>query len=203
MGWPPSLAARYKHESATFCPFWSLTIWVLRQIRSTWKRADPDGFRTNIRALARAKKMRYLKYVALLAICMFAAAAPSHAQRVVVGVGVGPGYYGPAPVCAYSYYGYYPYACAPDGYYGPDYFMSGVFIGAGPWFHGFYGRPGFYGRGYYGRGYYGRGFYWRPGFEREREFEGHERFAHRGFRDGDRGFRERFDRDDFRRGGRG
>ncbi len=146
--------------------------------------------------------MRYLKYIALLAICMFVAATPSHAQRVVIGVGVGPAYVGPAPVCAYGYYGYYPYACAPYGYYGPDYFVSGVFIGAGPWFHGFYGRPGFYGRGYYGRGYYGRGFYGRPGFEREREFEGHERFAHRGFRDGDRGFRERFDRDDFRRGGR-
>src|SRR6267378_3404822 len=26
------------------------------QIRSTWKRADPDGFRTNIRDLTRAKK---------------------------------------------------------------------------------------------------------------------------------------------------
>ncbi len=123
--------------------------------------------------------MRYLKYVALLAICMLAAAAPSHAQRVVVGVGVGPVYVGPAPVCAYGYYGYYPYACAPYGYYGPDYFVSGVFIGAGPWFHGFYGRPGFYGRGYYGRGYYGRG------------FEGHERFEHRGFRDSDRGFEGR------------
>src|SRR6266481_7618686 len=130
--------------------------------------------------------MRHLKYFALLAICMFAAAAPSHAQRVVVGVGVGPAYYGPAPVCTYGYDDYYPYACAPYGYYGPDYFVSGVFIGAGPWFHGYYGpryysRPGFYGRGFYGRGYYGRGYYGR-GFERR------ERFEHRGFRDGDRGF---------------
>ncbi len=138
--------------------------------------------------------MRYLKYVALLAICMFAAAAPSHAQRVVVGVGVGPAYVGPAPVCAYGYYGYYPYACAPYGYYGPDYFVSGVFIGAGPWFHGFYGRPGFYGRGYYGRGYYGRGFEGRERFEHcgfrdgDRGFEGRRGFEHGGFRDGDRGF---------------
>src|SRR5467141_4748222 len=133
--------------------------------------------------------MRYLKYVALLAICMFAAAVPSQAQRVVVGVGVGPAYVGPAPVCAYGYYGYYPYACAPYGYYGPDYFVSGVFIGAGPWFHGFYGRPGFYGRGYYGRGFYGRrgfddrgrGFDGRRGFDRGG-------FDHGGFRGGDRGF---------------
>jgi len=138
------------------------------------------------------KKMRYLKYAALLAICMFAAAAPSHAQRVFVGVGVGPAYYGPAPVCAYGYYGYYPYACAPYGYYGPDYFVSGVFIGAGPWFHSFYGRPGFYGRGYYGRGYYGRGYYGRD-FDHDRGFRGREGFEHRGFdrggfRGGDRGF---------------
>src|SRR5258707_10189464 len=145
--------------------------------------------------------MRYLKYAALLAICMFAAAAPSHAQRVFVGVGVGPAYYGPAPVCAYGYYGYYPYACAPYGYYGyypyacapygyygPDYFVSGVFIGAGPWFHGFYGRSGFYGRGYYGRGYYGRGFYGGRGFvDRGRGFGGRGGFERGGFDRG--GFR--------------
>jgi len=29
-----------------------------------------------------------------------------------------------------------PHACAPAGYYGPDWFADGVFIGAGPWFHG-------------------------------------------------------------------
>jgi hypothetical protein len=28
-----------------------------------------------------------------------------------------------------------PYACAPYGYYGPEWFMGGVFVGAGPWFH--------------------------------------------------------------------
>src|SRR5437899_6377561 len=126
----------------------------------------------------RGPNMRYLRILALLGICL-GSASFAHAQRVIVGVGVGPAYVGPAPVCAYGYYGYYPYACAPYGYYGPDYFVSGVFIGAGPWFHGFYGRSGFYGRGYYGRGYYGRG------------FEGHERVEHRGFRDGDRGFEGR------------
>ena len=29
-----------------------------------------------------------------------------------------------------------PYGCAPYGYYGPEWFVGGVFIGAGPWFHG-------------------------------------------------------------------
>jgi hypothetical protein len=103
--------------------------------------------------------MRYLKLVALLAICLLAAPF-AHAQRVVVGVGVGPAYVGAAPVCAYGYYPYAPYACAPYGYYGPSWFSGGVFIGAGPWFHGFYGRPGFWGRpGFVGRGpgFVGRG----------------------------------------------
>ncbi len=43
---------------------------------------------------------------------------------------------GPEPVCPYGYYDYAPYPCAPAGYYGPEWFVNGVFIGAGPWFHG-------------------------------------------------------------------
>ena len=43
---------------------------------------------------------------------------------------------GPAPDCPYGYYDYAPYACAPYGYYGPDWFVNGGFIGVGPWFHG-------------------------------------------------------------------
>ena len=49
---------------------------------------------------------------------------------------------GTPPVCPYGYFDYEPYSCAPYGYYGPDWFTGGVFIGAGPWFHG---RAGFYG----------------------------------------------------------
>jgi hypothetical protein len=121
--------------------------------------------------------MRYMKYIAVLAVILAMPLAYSQAQvrvgvgvgPVGVGVGVGPGYVGAAPVCSYGYYGYYPYACAPYGFYGPDWFAGGVFIGAGPWFHGpawlghwgtaygWRGVPGFgYGRGFYGH-YYGRG----------------------------------------------
>src|ERR1700674_626360 len=108
-------------------------------------------------------KMRYLRLFGLLGIALaigLFSASNANAQRVTFGVGIGaPAYYGPAPVCTYGYYDYYPYACAPYGFYGPDWFAGGVFIGAGPWFHG-YGH-GYYGRGYgYGRGaYYGRGGY--------------------------------------------
>lgn len=104
--------------------------------------------------------MRYLKYFALLGILVgLAAAAPA---QVAVRVGIGPGYVAGPPVCAYGYYSYYPYSCAPYGYYGPEYFVSGVFIGAGPWYHGYYG-PRYYGRSYYyGHRYYGgRGYGYR------------------------------------------
>jgi hypothetical protein len=106
--------------------------------------------------------MRYLKYAALLGILVLGVAGSAHAQ-VAVGVRVGPvvAGVGPAPVCAYGYYSYYPYACAPYGYYGPNWFVGGVFIGAGPWYHGYYGPRGFYGRPGYG---YRPGYAYRPGY---------------------------------------
>src|SRR6266536_5603003 len=103
--------------------------------------------------------MHYLKYLAVVGtLLLVAAAAPA---QVAVGVQVGSDYYdyddlGPPPECVYGYYSYYPYACAPYGYYGPDYFLGGIFIGAGPWYN-------YYGHSYYGRGDYGRGYYPRRG----------------------------------------
>src|SRR5271167_1001985 len=94
--------------------------------------------------------MKYLRYVALLAVLALPLA---YAQAEVrVGVGIGVGVAGP-PVCAYGYYPDYPYGCAPYGYYGPTWFANGIFIGAGPWYHG-WGHP-YYGRAY-GRGFDGR-----------------------------------------------
>ena len=49
---------------------------------------------------------------------------------------------GAAPDCPYGYYDYAQYDCSPYGYYGPDWFNGGAFVGAGPWFRG---RPDFYG----------------------------------------------------------
>ena len=103
--------------------------------------------------------MRYLKHVAMIGLFVALAGvmAGTASAQVRVGVGIGIGV-GPAPVCAYGYYPYYPYACAPYGYYGPNWFVSGVFIGAGPWFHGFVGRPGFRpGFGVRGPAVFGRG----------------------------------------------
>src|ERR1700735_5470768 len=63
----------------------------------------------------------------------------SHVDPAQVSVGVN---IGAAPICPYGYFDYAPYDCAPYGYYGPDWFVGGVFIGAGPWFHG---HAGFHG----------------------------------------------------------
>jgi hypothetical protein len=82
--------------------------------------------------------MRSLKLLVLPAIAaaLFTAGSVAPAQ-ISVGIGVGA-----APVCPYGYFDYPPYDCAPYGYYGPDWFNGGLFIGAGPWFHG---PHGFYG----------------------------------------------------------
>ncbi len=80
--------------------------------------------------------MRYLRYLVVL-LALAVPASFAHAQiGVGIGVGIDPGYgydyYGAAPVCSWGYYSYYPYACAPYGYYGPSWFLGGVFIGAAP-----------------------------------------------------------------------
>ena len=58
-----------------------------------------------------------------------AASVQTTEAQVSVNIGV-------APDCPYGYYDVAPYACAPGGYYGPELFNDGLFIGAGPWFHG-------------------------------------------------------------------
>jgi hypothetical protein len=65
----------------------------------------------------------------------FTASAPKAQAQVAVEVGV-------APECPYGYYDAAPYNCAPTGYYGPEWFNGGVFIGSGPWFHGSEGFQG-------------------------------------------------------------
>ncbi len=100
--------------------------------------------------------MRYLKYLALLSVLMLPFARSQAQVGVAVGIGGGPGYLAGPPACSYGYYDYYPYACAPYGFYGPSYFVNGIFIGAGPWYHGGWGRGWYGGHRFVGRGYYGR-----------------------------------------------
>jgi hypothetical protein len=101
---------------------------------------------------------------ALLAMLLAFAPAPAGAQ-VAVGVQIG----GAPPACQFGYYDYAPYACAPAGYWAPEYFYNGIFIGVGPWwgwgyhhgwgghrFHGYYrwqGRD--YGHASWEHGHYG------------------------------------------------
>jgi hypothetical protein len=82
--------------------------------------------------------MRTLKQLGLAVFglgLLITASKPAQAQ---VSINIGP-----APNCPYGYYEVPPYNCAPDGYYGPEWFSGGIFIGAGPWYHGsdhFYGH---------------------------------------------------------------
>jgi hypothetical protein len=95
--------------------------------------------------------MKTLKQLGLLTITagLFVATANNMPAQVGVSIGV-------APVCPYGYYEGSPYNCAPDGYYGPEWFSGGIFIGAGPWYRGadhFYGHVDHqldYRKGYHG-----------------------------------------------------
>ena len=131
--------------------------------------------------------MRYLKYLALLALLALPVA---YAQaQVSIGVQIGPSYglYNAPPVCAYGFYPYYPFACAPYGYWGPDYFVDGVFIGVGPWDRFYFTHPV-----YYRPFFFNRGFGFHDGFRRFhddddfrggfRRFHDDDRFRHTGFR---------------------
>ena len=75
--------------------------------------------------------MRSVPSFALAAVAAAAliAAVPMAKAQITVSIGA-------EPSCPYGYYDYAPYSCSPNGYYGPQYFTSGVFVGVGPWFHG-------------------------------------------------------------------
>jgi hypothetical protein len=78
---------------------------------------------------------KFLSAVPIAAVLLLTPARPATAQIAVQ--------IGPAPECPYGYYEVPPYNCAPYGYYGPEWFNGGIFVGAGPWFHGprdFHGR---------------------------------------------------------------
>jgi len=74
------------------------------------------------------QKFRFLALAVIAGLCFM---ATSHKAEAQVSISIGP-----PPVCPYGYFSVPPYACAPYGYYGPEWFSGGIFIGAGPWFHG-------------------------------------------------------------------
>ncbi|MGO9777188.1 MAG: hypothetical protein ACLQGT_08785 [Terracidiphilus sp.] len=75
--------------------------------------------------------MTGFKLVLLSAVagCFLMATAPKATAQIAVEIGA-------APDCPYGYYDAAPYNCAPYGYYGPEWFSDGIFVGSGPWFHG-------------------------------------------------------------------
>lgn len=125
---------------------------------------------------------------AVLAMLLALASTPAAAQ-VSIGVQIGDVPVvstAPQPECPYGYYDDPPYACAPMGFWGPEYFYNGIFIGAGPWFgwgynhgwgeHRFHGYYAWHGHNYGQRGWGSRGGYHGGG-----------RDAYRGGRENHRG----------------
>jgi hypothetical protein len=78
---------------------------------------------------------KFLSLAAAVAVIGFIAAAPQAQAQIDVDTPL-------EPMCPYGYYDYAPYACAPYGYYGPEWFTGGLFLGAGPWLHGHEGFRG-------------------------------------------------------------
>jgi hypothetical protein len=76
------------------------------------------------------KRLKYLAAVVFAGLCFLSFNAKANAQ-VTFGIQIGQ-----PPVCPYGYFDYAPYQCAPYGYYGPEWFTNGVFLGAGPWYGG-------------------------------------------------------------------
>jgi hypothetical protein len=77
------------------------------------------------------KTFKSLSLAAAVAVIGFTAAAPQAQAQIDL-----------EPMCPYGYYDYAPYACAPYGYYGPEWFTGGIFLGTGPWSHGHEGFRG-------------------------------------------------------------
>jgi hypothetical protein len=73
--------------------------------------------------------MRGIKTILALSALTLAGAVPMAQAQISIQIGA-------EPSCPYGYYDYAPYNCAPDGYYGPEWFVGGRFVGAGKWFHG-------------------------------------------------------------------
>jgi len=71
--------------------------------------------------------MRGFKFL-LSSAALLAGLALAPAVRAQVAIEIGE-----PPVCQWGYYEAAPYGCAPQGFYGEDYFFNGIFLGVGPW----------------------------------------------------------------------
>ncbi|HVC45683.1 MAG TPA: hypothetical protein VND90_00425 [Terracidiphilus sp.] len=103
------------------------------------------------------KRFKVFAVATVAALCL-ALSAPRADAQLSINVN-----FGQQPVCPYGYFDYSPYRCAPFGYYGPQWFSGGLFIGAGPWFRGPVGFHGYVDHRYDPR------FGYRGGFPRRGE----------------------------------
>lgn len=96
--------------------------------------------------------MNGYRILALSAVAAVALVMAIPAAQAQISISIGP-----QPQCPYGDYDYAPYRCSPSGYYGPQYFNGGGFVGVEPWSRGdneFHGtvnnrmdpQPGYHGR---------------------------------------------------------
>jgi len=146
--------------------FRSVGVW---SEKCKYRGARMEQSASSITRHGRSQIMKTLRYSGLMIVTVGLFMGTAHRTAAQVAVSIGE-----PPVCPYGYYEVPPYNCAPDGYYGPEWFSGGIFIGAGPWFHGpdrFYGHVDHhldYRKGYHG-GFPARGE--RPA-EHRAEFHG-------------------------------
>lgn len=83
---------------------------------------EPADFATStslsLTASREIKNYTFRKITLSLAAVLIA--APAFAQFSIT-----VGHPRPEPVCTYGYYDYAPYECAPQGFYGPEFFVGG------------------------------------------------------------------------------
>ena len=75
--------------------------------------------------------MHGIQFLALAGLATIGLASMTSPTQAQINISIGA-----EPSCPYGYYDYAPYNCAPNGYYGPQWFVGGRFVGAGKWFHG-------------------------------------------------------------------
>ena len=104
-----------------FCKPFQLISIAAQLIQAAW-----DSYRVEVIEM---NGIKMLALVAMTGLGLTAVAGSRSEAQISVSIGA-------APVCPYGYYDYAPYNCSPYGYYGPQYFTGGTFIGVGPWFNG-------------------------------------------------------------------
>ena len=110
---------------------WSVLISYLRTRVRQWiyyfriEVEVPRGQMSQVKRVLQMFAIRSVLLAGTATLLATVAMVPSASAQIAISIN--------PPVCAYGYYDYSPYGCAPMGFYGPGYFYNGIFLGVGPW----------------------------------------------------------------------